>query len=144
MAIATAQQDQENTTNTHRQQAPQFKVGDKVMLSLENIKTDRPTKKLDAKYAKYTILKAIGSHSFRLDTPPGIHNVFYSRLLKLAVTNPFPSQKQDDAQKGPTLIGDQEEYEIEEILDEKRARGRGQRLHYLIKWVSHNKPTWEP
>jgi hypothetical protein len=130
--------------NLRREQAPQYKVGDKVWLSLENIKTDRPTKKLDAKYQKYTILEAVGSHIFRLDTPPGIHNVFHSRRLKLAATDPFTSQKQDDAQNGPTLVGDQEEYEIEAILDEKKAPGRGNNLRYLVKWVSHNRPTWEP
>ena len=143
-AMAAAQQDQEAVANLRREQAPQYKVGDKVWLSLENIKTDRPTKKLDAKYQKYTIIEAVGSHSFRLDTPPGIHNVFHSRRLKLAATDPFTSQKQDDAQNGPTLVGDQEEYEIEAILDEKKAPGRGNNLRYLVKWVSHNRPTWEP
>jgi hypothetical protein len=143
-AMATAQQEQEKATNARRQQAPQYKVGDKVWLSLENMATDRPTKKLDAKYQKFTILEALGSHNFRLDTPPGVSNVFPTRLLQLAASDPFPSQQQDDSQIGPTLIGDQEEYEIEAILDEKRARGRGNNLRYLVKWVSHNKPTWEP
>ena len=140
-AMAAAQQGQEAVANLRREQAPQYKVGDKVWLSLENIKTDRPTKKLDAKYQKYTIIEAVGSHSFRLDTPPGIHNVFHSRRLKLAATDPFTSQKQDDAQNGPTLVGDQEEYEIEAILDEKKAPGRGNNLRYLVKWVSHNRLT---
>src|SRR5271157_241315 len=144
IAMATAQQAQENATNTHRQQAPKLKVGDKVILNLENIRTDRPIKKLDAKHAKHAILETIGSHNFRLDTPPGIHDVFPSRLLQLAATDPLPSQTQDDTQNGPKLVGDQEEYEIEEILDEKQVPGRGQRLRYLVKWVSYNKPTWEP
>src|SRR5271167_1567608 len=91
--MATAQQDQENAANTHRQQAPQFKVGDKVILNLENIRTDRPTKKLDAKHAKHAILETIGLHNFRLDTPPGIHDVFPSRLLQLAATDCYGSTK---------------------------------------------------
>ena len=52
---------------------------------------DRPSKKLDAKYAKYTVTEIVSSHSYRLDTPPGIHNVFYIRLLKLAKSSPLPS-----------------------------------------------------
>jgi hypothetical protein len=59
-------------------------------LSLENISTDRPSKKLDAKYAKYTVTEVIGSHNYKLDTPLGIHSVFYTRLLKLVQTNPLP------------------------------------------------------
>jgi hypothetical protein len=61
-----------------------------VWLSLENITIDYPSKKLDAKYAKYTVTEVIGSYSYRLDTPPGIHNIFYTRLLKPATTNPLP------------------------------------------------------
>ena len=30
--------------------------------------------------------------------PPGVHNVFHTKLLKLAATDPFDSQVTDDAQ----------------------------------------------
>jgi hypothetical protein len=63
-----------------------------VWLSLENITIDYLSKKLDAKYTKYTITEVIGSYSYRLDTPPGIHNIFYIRLLKLVTTNPLLGQ----------------------------------------------------
>jgi hypothetical protein len=52
---------------------------------------NRPSKKLDAKYAKFTILEAIGSYSYRLDMPPGIHDIFHSQLLRLALYDPLPS-----------------------------------------------------
>jgi hypothetical protein len=63
-----------------------------VWLSLENITTDHLSKKLDAKYAKYTVIEVVGSYSYRLNMPPGIHNVFYTRLLKPVTTNPLPGQ----------------------------------------------------
>jgi hypothetical protein len=53
---------------------------------------DYLSKKLDAKYAKYTVTEVIGSYSYRLNTPPGIHNVFYICLLKPATMNPLPGQ----------------------------------------------------
>jgi hypothetical protein len=53
---------------------------------------DRLSKKLDAKYTKYIVTEVIGSYSYRLDTPPGIHNIFYIRLLKLATINPLLGQ----------------------------------------------------
>jgi hypothetical protein len=63
-----------------------------VWLSLKNIATDHLSKKLDAKYTKYIVIEVIGSYSYRLDTPPGIHNVFYIHLLKLVTINPLPGQ----------------------------------------------------
>ncbi len=140
-AMATAQQVMKKITNHHRQQAPTFKIGDKVWLNLENIRTDRPAKKLDAKHAKFTVVGVVGSHSYRLDTPPGIHNVFHSKLLRLASYDPLASQVQDDTQPQPRLIQQEDEYEVEDILDEKTVRRKRQ---YLVKWTGYAHPTWEP
>ena len=144
-AMAIAQQRQENAANRSRTEAPVFKVNDKVWLDLEHIKTDRPCKKLDAKYAKYTITEVISSHAYRLDTPPGIHDVQPVRRLKPVRNNPLPGQIVTDKQPSAIVQDlDAPEYEVEKILDQKRARGRGQNWQYLVKWKGYRKPTWEP
>ena len=144
-SMAVAQQEQEEAANRTRQQAPQFRVGDKVWLDLRNVRTTRSSKKLDWKNAKYTITEVIGSHSYRLSTPPGIHNVFHSSLLRTASTDPLDSQKTDDTQPEPVIIGDQEEYEVEKILKDRVVRrGRGSQKQYLVKWAGYAEPTWEP
>jgi hypothetical protein len=53
---------------------------------------DRLSKKLDAKYTKYIVIKIVSSYSYRLDTPPAIYNVFYICLLKPAKSSPLPGQ----------------------------------------------------
>jgi hypothetical protein len=143
--MAIAQQEQEEATNKYRQQSPLFKIGDKVWLNLKNVRTDRENKKLDWKNAKFTILETVGPHSYRLDTPPGIHNVFHSELLRAASTDPLTSQTTDDSQPGPVLVENEDEYEVEKILKERSIRrGRGRRKQYLVKWTGYAKPTWEP
>jgi hypothetical protein len=141
-AMAAAQEAQEKAANRGRTQAPAYQVGDKVWLSLENISTDRPSKKLDAKYAKYTVTEVIGSHNYRLDTPPGIHSVFHTRLLKPAQTNPLPGQILHEPQPPALQIDDDDEYEVDEILAQKAARGGKQQ--YLVKWTGYARPTWTP
>src|ERR1700722_1202685 len=93
MSMAAAQEGQEEYANRHRQAAPAYQVGQKVWLDLRNIKTNRPSKKLDARHAKFTVLEKIGSHAYRLDTPPGIHNVFHTYLCRRPAGTPFPSRK---------------------------------------------------
>ncbi|KJZ68122.1 hypothetical protein HIM_12487 [Hirsutella minnesotensis 3608] len=131
-AIASAQEQQEKNANTRRQPADQFKPGDKVWLRLRNVRSDRPCKKLDWLSAKYTVLETIGSHACRLDTPPGIHNVFHVSLLRLAADNPLPSQTSDDYRPPAILTDDGELWEVEEILDEKKV---GREWKVLVKWV---------
>ena len=121
--IVYAQDIQQQYANQHRQPAERLKAGDRVWLNLKNITTDRPCKKVHWKNAKYTVLKVSSSHSYRLDTPPGIHDVFHVSLLKRAVANPFPNQCQDDLWPPVIMVDGEEEWEMERIL-KKRVRGR--------------------
>ena len=102
--MAVAQQEQQGYADRSRAQTPKYKVGDKVWLTLENITTATESKKLDAKQAKYTVLEDMGSHNFRLDTPPGIRNVFHVDLLRATSMDHFPSQTSDDNHPGPSIV----------------------------------------
>jgi hypothetical protein len=148
VSMAAAQQDQETKTNRHRSVSPSYKVGDKVWLNLKNIRTDRPSKKLEDRATKFTITEVVGPYSYRLDLPYGVHNVFNVDLLRPAASDPFPSQIQTDDQPPPVLVDDEEEWVIERIEDERRKRmgGRGKRtrLEYLVKWKGYARSTWEP
>ena len=145
-AMATAQQQQEEFANRHRQPAVSFRVGDKVWLNLKNVKTDRPSKKLDDKNGKFTVIEVVDSHAYRLDTPPGIDNVFHVSLLRPAGTDPLPSQIVTDVQPPAIITEDgEEEYVVEEILRARtRKVGRGSRREILVKWTGYARPTWEP
>ena len=102
---------------------------------------DRPCKKLDWKNAKYTVLEVISSHNYRLDTPPGIHNVFDASLLKRAATDPFPNQRQGDSRPPVIMVNGEKKWEVERIL---RKRSRGRQHQVLIKWKGYLNLTWEP
>ncbi|QSS72061.1 hypothetical protein I7I50_03115 [Histoplasma capsulatum G186AR] len=141
-SMASAQQDYEDQANTRRSPATRYSIGDKVWLDLKNIKTDRPSRTLDYRHAKYTVTEVLGTHDYRLNTPPGIHDVFHTNLLRPAAEDPFPSQKTSNWQP-PAIVGEDNEleWEIEAILDDRTSR---RRREYLVKWVGYDRPTWEP
>jgi hypothetical protein len=127
--------------NKGRLEGPRLKEGDKVYLSRRNIKTTRPSAKLDyKKIGPFEILEVIGVVNYKLKLPANmnINPVFHISLLELAPKNaPVIA---------PDLSEDNEiiEYEVEEILDQA-ADETGQPL-YRVRWKGHNEQddTWEP
>jgi hypothetical protein len=144
--MADAQQEQEKQANRNRREAQQYRVGDKVWLRLDKqYSTGRQSKKLDWKNAKYTVVEVIDSHSVKLDTPPGTHPVFHVDRLRLASTDPLPSQFQDDSQPPALLVDGEEEWVVEDIVGESRRRwGRGWRVQYDVKWKGYHRTSLEP
>ena len=117
-AIAYAQDIQQQYANQHRQPAERLSVGNRVWLNLKNVITDRPCKKLDWKNEKYIVLEVISSHNYKLDTLPGIHDVFHTSLLKRAADNLFPNQRRGDFRPPAVMVNREEEWEVEHILRE--------------------------
>jgi hypothetical protein len=142
-AMAVAQDRMEEQTNRRRAAQPRYEVGDKVWLSLKNIRTPQLKKKLAWVAAKYTVIKVVSPTVVELDTPPGVFPKFHVDLIKKAATDPLPSQVKDDAQP-PAVIADdgEEEWQIERILRARRHRVKGRQV--LVKWEGYVEPTWEP
>lgn len=84
----------------------------------------------------------LGSHNYRLNTPPGIHDVFHTRLLRPASSDPLSGQVISEPQPLALSVDGEAEYEVEAILDQKTGRGGKQK--YLVKWKGYLEPTWEP
>jgi hypothetical protein len=81
----------EESANRHYNAAYIYWVGDKVWLNLRNIHTDRLSKKLDYKHAKFIVLEKISTHAYCLDVLESIYNIFHTALLRSASKNPFLS-----------------------------------------------------
>jgi len=126
----------EQFANKSRQPLPNYQTSDRVWLSLKNIHTQRPSKKLNDKNALCTVVRRIGRDSYELTLPKGIgsvYPVFYTSLLRPDSNDPLPRQHVQP--QGPIIIEDKnsvsyEEYEVEEILDSRYSYGF---LEYKVK-----------
>ena len=130
--MAVVEQKQREYVNKSKIQKPNIKIKDKVWLTLNNITTAIENKKFDAKQTKYTNLENMGFHNFRLNTPPGIRNVFYVDKLRAISADFLFSQISNDNHLGPTIVCNKigtHEYDVEKILNKK---GRG--YQYLVTW----------
>ena len=129
-----------------RCKAPQFKVGDKVWLRKTNIRTERPSAKLDyKKVGPFRIVDIINENALRLEIPPTwkIHNVFHVSLLEKFIKNPFPNRDQEPKNIPPVIIHGSPEYEVDYIVASRKRRNR---TEYLIHWKGYgmHERTWEP
>jgi transposase InsO family protein len=142
--LKLTQEWQKKQADRRRKDHPNFKVGDKVWLLRKNIATTRPCAKLDYKrLGPFKIAKLVGLVACQLELPPQfkIHNVFHVSLLEPYHDNPIPERHREPPV--PVKIEGQEEFEVQEVLDSKKIRGK---LLYLVFWRGYppSEATWEP
>jgi hypothetical protein len=106
--------------NKKRKAGPEYKVGDRVMITSKDLKTMRPTQKLaNRNYGPFTVQEIIGQSAYKLDIPTSwvnIHNVFNESVLKQWIDPKFPSQMEEVAEPPVIIIDRNEEWEVELII----------------------------
>lgn len=146
--MLAAQAQHEEYANRSRNPAPRYRVGDYVWLNAKNIKTLRPTKKLDWKnLGPFRIQKVVSPYSYCLEVSDSFrkHLMFHVSLLRPAHQDPVPGQVAEPPP--PVEVEGHEEWEVKEIVDsfwDRRGRGGKPRLKYVVLWVGYDDPTTVP
>ena len=125
--------------NKNRLSEPTYQEGDKVFLTKRNIKTRRPSAKLDhIRMGPFEVERKIGNLHYKLKLPmeSKIHPEFHVALLERA-------PPETPLQTRISIIPEEDEYEVEEILDHRKE---GRSTKYLVKWKGYTNAenTWEP
>ena len=114
------------------------------MIKATNIKTKRPSKKLDHKLrGPFPIEKLVRTHAIKLKFPPGmgkIHSTFHIGMIEPYRPNTIPGRIEPPPP--PVDIAD-EIYEVESIRKSKKVRTK---VYYLVSWKGYgpDEDTWEP
>ena len=134
--------------NKVAQAAPtsQYKVGEWVWLKAKHLTLPYASAKLAPKcHGPFQITKEISPVAYQLTLPRAwtIHNVFHSSLL-----TSYKETPEHGAQfqcPPPEMIGNEEEYEVEQIINHCHY-GKCHQLQYLIHWKGYSATddTWEP
>jgi hypothetical protein len=148
-SLTAAQERQAANADTHRR-AHDYKIGDQVLLNLENIAlpsdSNRTSQKLLARFAgPHTLVAQVTPVSFRLDLPPAmkIHPVFHVDRFRLYHPSPNDLGPRTPAKPAPVTIKEVEEYTVEKIADHRIRR---KKTEYLVQWEGYPREdwTWEP
>jgi hypothetical protein len=129
-ALERASRDMKKFYNRKHLPSPTFKPGDLVLLEGENLKTNRPSKKLEhQRFGPFPIKKKVGETRLSVEATCMLEGSSCVPCVKLTPYAAGSTLIHDHPP--PDLIDDQLEQEIEDILDEQVCQGRKQ---YLVKW----------
>jgi hypothetical protein len=151
--LKQAQERQAKYANQRRREVT-FQLGDKVLLSTANLKSDKQAPKLSPKYiGPFTIKRVVSPVTCELELPwsmSAIHPVFHISKLRAYRDGSasFPSRPVESTRPPAELIDTGEEaWEVERVVDKRvRRYGRHQRVEYLVLWKGYPEweKTWEP
>ena len=151
-----SQQRYEDNANARRDEAPTYRPGDLVMVSLENMKTNRPKKKWDDKWdGPFPVLKVYrGAVVVKLPESIKVNNSFHTSKVRLYQAPTISGQDEINAQERRNVTGRvaqrddegniEDKWEFEKILDVHDEDKEESGLTYLVKWKYYNEPTWQP
>jgi hypothetical protein len=126
--------------NQKRKAGPKYKVGDKVIITLKDLKTTQPTQKLaDRNYRPFTIEEIIGQSAYKLSIPTSwvnVHNIFNKSVLKQWINPSFPSQTTEIIEPPAIIIDGNKEWEVELIIKSQQS-GQWKKLQYIVKWKGY-------
>lgn len=135
----------------------QFKVGDKVLLSTENLRPaqDDHVPKLSPRYiGPFLLVKQQSPVAFQLELPKSmrVHPVFHTSLLKPYHENPPMFKERETVNRpGPayTTKAGHDYYVVERIVDRKDfpvGRTKRTATKWLVQWEGYPESdnTWEP
>lgn len=147
--LTQSQSDQKKYYNWHLKDIT-FKVGDKVWLNRRNIRTKRPSWKLDWKIiGPFRVIEKYEKNAYKLDLPPSyqIHDVFHVNLLEKDPTDVEPplditAEKKHRKRWIVESVWDSKVFKPREISLEDKPGD----LYYLVHWNNkpNSKDTWEP
>lgn len=144
-----AQQVQSKNYNTTHKPDPDFQPNQLVWLLRRNIKTNRPSDKLDhRRLGPYKIIRKVhspSSNAYLLDLPSylsRLHPVFNASLLE---SYSDPSQFHPHASPQPFQL-DSDSDPILDIQSLRDCRKIGHRYEYLVHWksLSSDEDSWVP
>lgn len=124
---------------------PGFEIGDEVFLERADLRSTRPSAKLDfRRFGPFKVSQKVSDTAYRLDLPDGwtIHNVFHVSCLIPVRQDTIPGRRQDPPP--PVMVEGEQQQEIERLLKQRKTAGGVK--EFLVKWLgfgeSHNE--WVP
>ena len=124
----------------------QHQVGNLIWFKAKHLTLPYASAKLTPKcHSPLKILSKVSPVTYQLELPQAwtIHDIFHSSLL-----SPYKETTEHGANyqwPPPELIGNKEEYEVEQIINHRHHRKQCQ-LQFLIQWKGYlaADDTWEP
>ncbi len=123
-----------NQANKHRKKI-NYKIESRMFLNEQNIITAKLFKKLNDKMLdSFQIINLIDSfYKMKLLKTMHIHNVFYSKLLRLIINDLLSDQKNEFSRL--IVINDENEWKIDDILN---FQWYWRWLQYQVKWKNYD------
>jgi len=144
-ALVRSQEEMKRQADGNRKEVEEYRVDDKVLISTKDFSAElmkRVIKKLMEKFIEpYVVRKIVSENVVELKLPASlrVHLVVNVRRL-------VKYREQVEGQKKiplpPVKVAGKKEYEMEEILDRQKRKGK---TRYLVKWKGYTVEgnTWE-